>query len=265
MSSPIFLVESKGRASFAPTGSSVRRLRSQSEIRRAVEHSRPWSVWIASDTSAFHFLATSLKSWWRNDQCLLLLRPAEGPRRRLLDALFRQVLAAGDGVQLLPPAELVEVMAAPNREDLFIGGVVDKADKAVILYRGNLKSLLLPLEWFRPRSGSLELDSSRFRVTDFGHTVAFGDYEVAGDAILYEFDEKYRRRTKKRRLAEDPSFGSALRRLRLQKGLGRDSFPGITAKEISRIERGEVKKPRRRTLEILGKRLGVPPEKIETF
>ncbi len=135
----------------------------------------------------------------------------------------------------------------------------------VILYRGNLTPLIVPFDWFLTRRRSVDFDMSAFKVRDFGHTVSFGEYEVAADAIFYEFDEEYRRRAKKRQLAEDPSFGAALRRLRLQKGVGRDGFLGITAKEIARIERGEVKRPRRRTLEILGKRLGVPSEKIETF
>jgi hypothetical protein len=53
-------------------------------------------------------------------------------------------------------------------------------------------------------------------------------YEAATDAILYEFDEAYRRRAKRRRLVQDRSLGGALRRLRLQKGLRRADFPGIT-------------------------------------
>ena len=113
------------------------------------------------------------------------------------------------------------------------------ADAAVILYRGNLDPLVVPLPWFRKRSAGLNPNISDLAVTDFGQTVRLGDYEAATDAILYEFDGEYRRRAKKRQIATD-----RLRRLRLQKGLHRSDFPGLTAKEIARIERGEVRNPR---------------------
>ena len=73
------------------------------------------------------------------------------------------------------------------------------------------------------------------------------------------------RRAKKRQIERDRSFGGALRRLRLQKGLRRTDFPGLTAKEIARIERGEVKKQHQRTLAVLAKRLGVPVDKISRY
>jgi hypothetical protein len=38
------------------------------------------------------------------------------------------------------------------------------------------------------------------------------------------------------------------------KGLRQSDFPGLTAKEIARIERGEVKKPHQRTLKAIAKR-----------
>lgn len=63
----------------------------------------------------------------------------------------------------------------------------------------------------------------------------------------------------------DPTFGGALRRLRLQKRLRQGDFPGLTAKEIARIERGEVKKPRPHTLATIAKYLGVSVEEISTY
>ena len=53
--------------------------------------------------------------------------------------------------------------------------------------------------------------------------------------------------------------------LRVQKGLGRGDFPGITEKEVARLERGEVKKPHAGTLEALAERLGVAPDEIATY
>jgi transcriptional regulator with XRE-family HTH domain len=79
------------------------------------------------------------------------------------------------------------------------------------------------------------------------------------------FSGAYRRRAKRRQLEADRSLGRALRRLRLQKGLRQSDFPGLTANEIARIERGEVKKPQQRTLAAIAKRIGVAPEEISTY
>ncbi len=61
------------------------------------------------------------------------------------------------------------------------------------------------------------------------------------------------------------SFGGCLRRLRLQKGVGRGDFPGINMKEIARIERGEIKKPHAATVKAIARKLGVEPEEIEEY
>jgi DNA-binding Xre family transcriptional regulator len=45
----------------------------------------------------------------------------------------------------------------------------------------------------------------------------------------------------------------------------RDEFGQIDEKTIARIERGEVKRPRRVTLEAIAARLGVSVEDIETY
>jgi hypothetical protein len=48
----------------------------------------------------------------------------------------------------------------------------------------------------------------------------------------------------------------ALRWLRLQKGPRQSDFPGVTAKEIARIERGELKKPHQQTRDLMLLRSG---------
>ncbi len=136
-------------------------------------------------------------------------------------------------------------------------------DAAVILYRGNLEPLIVPVASFRMRPGGPKPGLHRLAVTDFGQTVCLGEYEAATDAILCEFDGAYRRRAKRRELERDVSLGGARRRLRLQKGLQRTDFRGLTPKEIARIERGEVKKPH--ALAIVAKRLGVPAKQLATY
>jgi transcriptional regulator with XRE-family HTH domain len=45
----------------------------------------------------------------------------------------------------------------------------------------------------------------------------------------------------------------------------RDGFPGISSKEIGRIERGEIVRPHAATLRVIADTLGVEPVEIETF
>ena len=136
---------------------------------------------------------------------------------------------------------------------------------SILLYRGNLEPIEIPLSWFQTSQGGADLDVSKFAVIDYGQTVRLGDYEASSDALLYEFDEEYRARAKKRRLQEDSSIGGAIRRLRLQKGFRQSDFPGVTAKEIARIELGKVKRPRPETLARIAEKTGITVDQIPTF
>jgi DNA-binding Xre family transcriptional regulator len=137
-------------------------------------------------------------------------------------------------------------------------------EHAVVLYRGHLEPLVVPLTWFarpnRPRP-----DPKDFEITDIGQTVRLGKLEATSDAILYALDPDARRRTKQRRIEDDTTFGGALRRLRRERGIRRDDFEGISEKEIARLERGEVAKPHTDTLEKLASRLGVKAEEIGRY
>ena len=183
----------------------------------------------------------------------------------LFSALFRYVVTASAKVRLLPSEELVRALASPNREDLFIGGAVDKERGAVLLYRGTVDPLVVPLSWFSDRASETKVDPGRFEVADYGQTVKLGAFEAAADAILYEFDASFRRAAKKRALQKGKSLGSAIRRLRLQRGLRRSDFPKLTEKEIARIERNEVKRPRTRTLDAIAEMLGVSTDELTSY
>jgi hypothetical protein len=195
---------------------------------------------------------------------LLLFEEISCARREFLQTLFRTVVAPGGAVRLLEPGELVEVLASVERDDLFIGGVVNAEEKVIVLYRGNFDRLAVPFAWFERDSTELP-DFNDFEVTDHGQTVRLGDFEVATDALLYDYDPDYRARAKKRQIQLDDSLGGALRRLRILKGVSRSEFPSVSAREIARIERGEVEVPRRETLDAIAGRLGVKPEEIGTY
>lgn len=77
--------------------------------------------------------------------------------------------------------------------DFFIGGIVDRADNVVILYRGNLERMAVPLSWFVREEKAEQPDFGDFEVTDLGQTVRFGRVEASADAILYAFDADYRK------------------------------------------------------------------------
>jgi hypothetical protein len=256
---PIFLLGEKSAAFATVRGRAVT---TPSAVREALgSHRRAkWLVRRSADLALLTSTFESRDTWHR----LLLLEEPSTARRELLAALFRVVIAPGNGVRLLAPDDLVEVLASEHPEDYFIGGVVDRDDKAVVLYRGNLERLVVPLAWFRAGRSSPRPDFDDFEVTDSGQTVRFGAYEAAVDAILYEFDPDARRRIKNAQVEKDETFGGALRRLRLARGLSREDFPGINAKTIARIERGEVEKPHGETLARISRVLGVTPEEIET-
>jgi hypothetical protein len=257
---PTFLLGEKNTAFGTLRGRSIT---TASAVREALgAHRRAkWLVRRSADLALLTSTFESRDTWHR----LLLLEEPSAARRELLAALFRVVIAPGNGVQLLPREDLVEVLTSEHPEDYFIGGVVDRDDKAIVLYRGNLERLVVPFAWFRAERRSPRPDFEDFEVTDSGQTVRFGAFEAAADAILYEFDIDARRRIKNTQVEKDETFGGALRRLRLARGLSRDDFPGINGKTIARIERGEVEKPHGETLAKISDVLGVDPDEIETY
>ncbi len=266
MSTEVLLVEPQGHGSAKFLRLKASRLHVRSDVRAALAGLHASSLWIAPSDSALELLLGNLPHRpRRQDLRLLVLEQSRSEMRSLMHAHFRFVVSAGNGVQLLPIAELADVLGSDRRADLFIGGEVIPSRSEILLYRGNLEPITVPLEWFLSRPGSRDPDATRFAVTDYGQTVRLGEYEASTDAILYEFDEDYRARAKKRMVEQDSSLGGAIRRLRLQKGLRQTDFPGITAKEIARIEKGLVKKPHQETIRKIAKRTGVPVDQIQTY
>ncbi|HEU4454988.1 MAG TPA: helix-turn-helix domain-containing protein [Longimicrobium sp.] len=264
MSDSVFLLDENGARPGAAAELPARRVSSSDEVAAAFSSGRGSRYWIARRVTP---LLTALAGGREpdGDHFLVVLEAVNAVRQAVLDAAFRRVLVQDGEVHLLPLEELAEVLASPRREELFIGGVVNRQDRVVVLYRGTLEPLLVPADWFTPSPNGTAPDFEDFEVTDFGQTVRFGDYEATGEAILYEHDAEYRRRARKRLRDTDRSFGACLRRLRLQKGVDRDDFPGVSEKQIARIERGETGRPRASTLAAIAGRLGVRPEEIEEY
>jgi hypothetical protein len=196
---------------------------------------------------------------------VLVLHPLSAGQRTIYQDLFARVLAPGDGIRMLSTNELLETLASDDRADRVIAVAVDGASQLVMLYRGNLDTLLVPFGWFGSPHASTRPDFSDFEPVDHGLGVRFGEYEAAVDAILYEFDPAYRRRIKMAEAGRDSSVGGSVRRLRNLRGLKQSDFPGISVKEIGRIERGEVKTPHAGTLDRIARTFGVTVEELRTY
>ena len=207
----------------------------------------------------------ALRRWGRPRDRILVLRPLDHYRHELLSAWFDAVVTAGEALRQLEPTVLRDVLEAPNRAALLIGAASSMVDRFVVLYRATLERLAVPFDWFAGAPGAPRADFADVEVVDHGQALRLGEYEATTDAILYDFDPEYRRRAKEREVRLDPSFGGSLRRLRLLRGVPRDGFPGVSAKEIARIERGEVARPHADTLRRIAARLGVRPDEIETY
>lgn len=195
---------------------------------------------------------------------LLVTEDVDATLREYLEALFFAVVT-GPPSCFLPLDELLAAFSSPDRRDLALGLLVSAAREAIVIVRGDLERMVVPWSWFRPTPRGIAPDFADAEVIDGGLTIRLGQYEAALDAILYEFDREFRSRERQRRFGTDASFGAALRRLRLQKGVARGDFPEISEKEIARIERGEVVRPHGATLRAIADTLGVEPRDIETY
>jgi len=196
---------------------------------------------------------------------LITLTPPRVESIPALLGLFHPAFGLGAGFHWLSKDEFVETIVMAVASDRFIGGSVDLKAKALTLLRGDITAVVAPFSIF-PRSGDgTAPDFARLRLLDYGRTVALGSYEASTDAILYELDPDYRRKLRKHRQQSEKTFGASLMRLRKQRGLKRSDFAPISLKEIARLERNEVGRPRAKTLEVLASRLNVCAEEIETF
>ena len=238
---------------------------SVTDLRNSVAHATKDSLWVSYASDLTDALVKSLSDAPPTLGIGLFIHALDMKTIPALSSVFRRIAyTADDG--FIAAEELVEVLAAKNRPNLFIGGIVNQVTETITFWRGNLRSLTIPFSAFEKSGDGTEPDFNMVSVVDCGQTVLLGDYEAAVDAILYEYDSGYRRDITKKRLQEDQSFGASLRRLRKQRGLRREGFePEISAKTIARIEQGKVKRIQQKTLGNLAKHLSVEPEEIATF
>ncbi len=270
---PLRVQESAARtyAAFAPAGALhvrpkrfVRRITSEGALRQWYGDAPRESVWMMWDPAKLRTL-TTLAPQPARDQRVVCLTPAPPQSIHVFDAYFTHVLSLTGDVQSLDPDVLADVVTSEERANLFIAASYDALTQAVVLYRGNLETIVVPLSWFVNAASAAVADPVALAIIDYGHTVQLGDFEAATDAILYEFDSAYRQASKAARLASDASIGGSIRRLRLQRGYRQADLPGVDTKTLARIERGEVQAPHHDTLAAIATALGVTIQDLPSY
>jgi hypothetical protein len=264
MTEPLIVIEENGTLAGRLGAAKPTAAASPKELRAALDKHVHGAIFVARPTPMMQWLV-DLDVLDKMPHRLLVLGHTKAAERAFLNALFEDVVAPNDDIVLLKTDDLIEVLNSSKRANLFIGGAVVPSAKSVVLIRGSLDSLVIPFHWFSARPAGPKPDFIDFEIIDSGHTLRLGKYEAAADAILYELDSQFRRQERKRRIREDRSLGGAIRRLRLQRGVARNDFPGISAKELARIERGEVKHPHAETLRVIAEKLRVRLEELETY
>ena len=234
------------------------------QVRELLPNVEKGSLWIGEDRlSVIEFLKAVTWPAKSLGRIVLLFEPPSATLPALRKCFDR--IAFGPADRFLPPDELAEAMSAPHREELFIGGLVNHESQIVTLWRGDFDSLEVPFSAFDVSGDGIAPDFNAFSVTDYGQTVRLGEYEAAADALLYEFDEKFRRRKNKDRLKTEQGLGASIRRLRKQRGLRRDDFAPLDPKTIARIEQGKVSTIHDKTKQAIANKLRVKAEELASY
>jgi DNA-binding Xre family transcriptional regulator len=227
------------------------------------------SVWLTHEPSIIEDALKGsdifdLRSSLKKRTNILILGEAKKSWEPTLNSLFKKAFVFAEATSL-SIVEILEIFASKNPSHFVIGGNIENDLKLLVLTRGDLSTLAIPLSAFRESGDNIVPDFEAFSVVDGGQTLKFGEYEASVDSVLYELDPDYRKYLKTLRTRTDKSFGACLKRLRLQKGLLQSDFGEIDEKVIGRIERGEVSRPRDSTLDKIAETLGVRPEEIVNY
>jgi hypothetical protein len=265
---PRFIILGSRKGLFEkPLPSRVSICHDRSEVAAAVSHPTKRVTWISFTRSSTDILlerALAAPAWPRSSH-LITLTPPRAESIPALLGLFHPVFGVVEGFQWLPRVELIEAVTRDDASDRIIGGSVDLKGKTLTLLRGDITTTIVPLSVFARAADGTAPDFTRLRFTDYGRTIALGEYEAAVDAILYEIDADYRHKLNTQRRQNARTFGASLLRLRKQRGLKRSDFAPLSVKEIARLERNEVAKPHAKTLEIIATRLAVRSNEIASY
>lgn len=259
-------IDFRSRSSTVKSGSSlpgILMITSAAQLEREAPAIGDRRVWILA--GATNLSPASLSALSRKIERRLLVLGSENRQRALwLSTWFRHII--GKDCVVLPESKILKtILSVPNRDDLIVGAAYDHGARTVIVYRGNLEPILIPIDWFELTPRGPVPDPGDLAIADYGQTLRLGNYEAATSAILYEFDAEFRRRAKENLIERDDSLGGSIRRLRLQRSMAQSDFPGVATKTLARIESNEVTNPHRSTLAKIARRLGVHVDDIASY
>ena len=238
-------------------------LASKTDVAEAVNSRPPAnSLWIALHEVSAHWLAHALANSSVPVRGRFLAIQEVPPELATLFADRFDKIALKPH-SLLPVTEILTIFLRDDRDQFCIGGSIDPSAQAIICVKGDFSVISAPLTFFESSAG-VTPDFNDFEVIDHGRTLRFGKYQATFSVLLYERDIRYRRHLNRMREESDRSFGASMRRLRRQRGLKLSDF-GVLEKTVARIERGQVKHPRKRTLIRIAKLLRVAPEHIADY
>jgi len=271
-----YVILDRDRAKFARyLGSKVHLCRTATEIATLYDRDLRALTWISCTReftdqllkTACRLRAKMTRRAARQDECVITIASPRAESVPTLHALFSCIVGDSPAYRWLPKDELAEVLlgASVDRSEFLIGGAADLNTHTLCLVRGDCRQVAVPFSSFPASGDGTAPDFSKLRFTDYGHTVALGDYEASADAILYEIDADYRKKLNRTRKERERSFGASLLRLRKQRQLGRGDFAPLSSKTIARIERNEIEKPHGKTLQAIAGKLGVASEEIGTY
>ncbi|MCP5493942.1 MAG: helix-turn-helix transcriptional regulator [Leptospiraceae bacterium] len=165
-----------------------------------------------------------------------------GDEKAIVDDLFNDIIIYKPHSSiLLNKDEMMFVLAKPkpDRRDRVISVQILNDVKMIRILMGDLKVLYVPTSILRANSKGEKPNFSDIEIMEYGYYLRFGRYEASVSGILYECDKEYRLRRKKERIETEISFGSCLRRYRIQKKIKQTDFKNISEKTVRRIESGE--------------------------
>lgn len=245
-----------------------RHIQSDSQVDGALKDASSRSLWIVFQAKSVARLVERVASVTLAPKAslgtMIVLDDVPSQSIAVCSLLFRRVISEPT-FQLLDRGQFLEALAAPNADELIIGGMSDLASRTLSFVTGAMRTVVVPWRYFRSVPGVAKPDPHRLELADYGHTVRLGDYEASAASILYVYDAEYRKRAKAARRQKDRTFGASVQRLRRLRGLRQSDFPTLSEKTIARIERGEVKEPEKETVEKIAGTLGVQVSDIEKY
>ena len=116
----------------------------------------------------------------------------------------------------------------------------------------------IPFESVKALAGLDAIRREQFKIASDGSYLHWeiGDIHLDLDSLRYGADPELRAKKDRERLLHDKRFGATVAAVRRIHGLTQASFPGLSEREMRRIEKGETL-PRSATLAILAKAHGM--------